>query len=76
MNRWYNIYIINAVNMNKIEGDCMDKWEGLGLNKAIMLKIMIVYVIVCFIISLIFQFQIKSNKIKPGKISRLFFYFI
>jgi len=51
----------------------MGNWEGLGINKAMILKIMMVFVITFFIISLIFRFQIKSNKIKPGKISRLFY---
>lgn len=51
----------------------MGKWEGLGLNKAMTLKMLMIFVIAFLIISFIIRFQVKSNKIRPGKISRLFY---
>jgi hypothetical protein len=51
----------------------MGKWEGLGFSSASVLKSIIVFVIAIFIMSVIFRYLVKSNKIKPGKISRLFY---
>lgn len=44
-----------------------------GLNSAMILKVMIIFIIAIFIIRLIIQHLINSNKIKPCKISRLFY---
>lgn len=51
----------------------MVKWVGLGFSRFFVLKVLIVLVIALFIISLIFRYLIKSNKIKPSKLSRLFY---
>jgi hypothetical protein len=51
----------------------MEKLGGLCLDKAVIFKLIILFIIAGFIISCVFRFLIKSNKIKPSKISRLFY---
>lgn len=51
----------------------MGKWVGLGFSRVFVLKVLIVLVIAFFIISFIFRYLVKSNKIKPGKLSKLFY---
>lgn len=51
----------------------MEKLGGLGLNKAVIFKLIILFIIAVFIISRVFRYLIKSNKIQPSKISRIFY---
>jgi lipoprotein signal peptidase len=54
-------------------GILMCKWEGVGFSRASVLKTIILFVIAITIISYLFRYLVKSNKIKPGKISRIFY---
>ncbi|MBU3129931.1 hypothetical protein LGL55_19535 [Clostridium tagluense] len=49
----------------------MVAWERLGSNMGF-LKILIVFLVAIFVLSLIIQYLIKTNRIKPSKVSRLF----
>lgn len=51
----------------------MGKWVGLGFSKATVNKVLIVLVIAFITMSFIFRYLIKSNKIKPSKISGIFY---
>lgn len=50
----------------------MNNWESLGFNMGI-LKILVVFLIIYLVTNLIFKYLIKSNKIKPSKVSRIFY---
>lgn len=54
-------------------GILMGKWEGLGFSSASVQKVLIVLVIAFIIMCFIFRYLIKSNKIKPSKISGIFY---
>ena len=47
-------------------------WERLGLNMEL-LKILVIFLVVILVIGLILQYLIKTNKIKPSKVSRIFY---
>ena len=49
----------------------MVTWKRLGFNMGI-LKILVIFLVAILVIGLIFQYLIKTNKIKPSKVSRLF----
>jgi hypothetical protein len=54
-------------------GILMGKWEGLGFSNASVQKVLIVLVIAFITMSFIFRYLIKSNRIKPSKISGIFY---
>ena len=49
----------------------MVAWERLGFNMGL-LKILIVFLVAIPVLSLILQYLIKTNRIKPSRLSRLF----
>jgi hypothetical protein len=49
----------------------MVAWERLGFNMGL-LKILIVFLVAVPVLSLILQYLIKTNRIKPSRVSRLF----
>jgi hypothetical protein len=51
----------------------MGKWVGLGFSSASIQKVLIVLVIAFIILCFIFRYLVKSNKIKPGKVSGIFY---
>ena len=57
--------------LNNLGGIVMATWERLGFNMGV-LKILVIFLVVILVIGLIFQYLIKTNKIKPSKVSRLF----
>ena len=46
---------------------------GLGFNKGTILTIMMVFVVTYFVLCIIFRYLIRSNKIKPNKITKIFY---
>ena len=49
----------------------MVAWERLGFNMGL-LKILIIFLVAIPVLSLILQYLIKTNRIKPSRLSRLF----
>jgi len=49
----------------------MVAWERLGFNMGL-LKILIIFLVAIPVLSLILQYLIKTNRIKPSRFSRLF----
>lgn len=49
-------------------------WEKLIFNIDLLMKLFIIFVIIYVVLSAVFQYLIKRNKIKPSKISRIFYY--
>ncbi|MBZ9684977.1 hypothetical protein G9F72_001205 [Clostridium estertheticum] len=49
----------------------MVAWERLGFNMGL-LKILIIFLVAIPVLSLTLQYLIKTNRIKPSKVSRLF----
>jgi hypothetical protein len=54
-------------------GILMGKWGGLGFSRDSVHMVLMVLVIAYFTMSFIFRYLVKSNKIKPGKISGIFY---
>lgn len=46
-------------------------WERLGFNM-VLLKILITFIVAILVLSLILQYLIKTNRLKPSRVSRLF----
>jgi len=49
----------------------MVAWERLGFNMEL-LKILIIFLVAIPVLSLVLQYLIKTNRIKPNRVSRLF----
>lgn len=54
-------------------GILMGKWVGLGFSRVSVLKTIIVFIIAIIVMSYLFRYLVKSNKIKPSKLSKLFY---